>query len=249
MERENIKGSAAFSGEFRLNAQASIQIYAVGNERLPLVVIDDFLENPTDLVGVALNSHFQPVTANLYPGIRAPVPTAYLHLVFDYLSKLTVFNLTNLKIAPHSCGDYSLVTVQPDQLKMMQCLPHADSKNPQQLATVHYLCAPELGGTAFYRHRSTGFESMDGDRLELYESTLKTELKTAGRLERNYILGSNEFFEEIAVVGAAFNRLIIYRSAMLHSGAIPRNFNFSADPRIGRLTANVFVQFRRQSSL
>jgi hypothetical protein len=249
MDHSNSQGSAAFSREFRLNAEAHVQVYVIGNECLPVVVVDNFLENPADLVEDASNSHFQPVTENLYPGIRSPVPTAYLNLVCEYLSTLTVFGLNHLKIGPHSRGDYSLITVRPEQLQMMQCLPHFDSKNPKQLAALHYLCSPEQGGTAFYCHRSTGFESMSGDRAQIYESTLKAELKKAGRLERNYFLGTSEFFEEIGVVGASFNRLVVYRSAMLHSGAIPREFNFSADPRVGRLTANVFVQFRRKSSL
>ena len=35
---------------------------------------------------------------------------------------------------------------------------------------------------------------------------------------------------------------IIYQGSLLHSGIIPPDMNFSADPREGRLTANIFVR-------
>jgi len=41
------------------------------------------------------------------------------------------------------------------------------------------------------------------------------------------------------------DRLAIYRGSMLHSGIIPPDMAFSADPRLGRLTANIFVKGRR----
>ena len=41
-----------------------------------------------------------------------------------------------------------------------------------------------------------------------------------------------------------FNRLVVYRSHMLHSGRIPPGAELSDDPRRGRLTANIFVTYR-----
>ena len=43
-------------------------------------------------------------------------------------------------------------------------------------------------------------------------------------------------------VDAVADRIIIYPGSLLHSGIIPREMNFSADPREGRLTANLFVR-------
>ena len=36
--------------------------------------------------------------------------------------------------------------------------------------------------------------------------------------------------------------MVIYRTNLLHSGIIPDDMTFSADPRQGRLTANLFVR-------
>lgn len=41
---------------------------------------------------------------------------------------------------------------------------------------------------------------------------------------------------------AAFDRLLVYRSRQLHSGLVAGSG--SADPRDGRLTANIFLTYR-----
>jgi hypothetical protein len=69
-------------------------------------------------------------------------------------------------------------------------------------------------------------------------------LQLQGPPERRYINGETMHFEPIGAVGAAFNRLILYRSASLHSGCIAPGFRFDPNPRTGRLTANVFLHFR-----
>jgi hypothetical protein len=43
-------------------------------------------------------------------------------------------------------------------------------------------------------------------------------------------------------VEAVPDRLIIYHGSLLHSGIIPPGMKLSADPREGRLTANLFVR-------
>jgi hypothetical protein len=60
-----------------------------------------------------------------------------------------------------------------------------------------------------------------------------------------YIDGSNEHYEQIGAVAGRADRLVVYRGAMLHSGIIPRDATFSADPRVGRLTTNIFVRLHR----
>ena len=57
-----------------------------------------------------------------------------------------------------------------------------------------------------------------------------------------YIVGSDEFFEQVAAVEAVPDRLLIYQGGLLHSGIIPPEMSFSADPRRGRLTANLFIR-------
>jgi hypothetical protein len=109
------------------------------------------------------------------------------------------------------------------------------------LALLHYLRVPAETGTAFYRQRSTGIERVTKSNLELFVETAKADVATLPP-DSGYICGSNHFFEEIGAIEAVPDRLIIYQGSLLHSGIIPPLMALSADPRLGRLTANLFVQ-------
>jgi Family of unknown function (DUF6445) len=60
-----------------------------------------------------------------------------------------------------------------------------------------------------------------------------------------YMHGANQYFDQIANIGAVFNRLIIYPSNILHSGNINPDCILDADPRKGRLTLNTFIYRKR----
>jgi len=56
-----------------------------------------------------------------------------------------------------------------------------------------------------------------------------------------YHAGDTALFEQIAHVPAAFNRMIVYRRNVLHSGNIAPDFAPSTDPSTGRLSINCFI--------
>jgi len=56
-----------------------------------------------------------------------------------------------------------------------------------------------------------------------------------------YIADDTALFERTALVDAAYNRALLYRSYVLHSGAIARDAVLSADPAAGRLTITAFL--------
>ena len=62
------------------------------------------------------------------------------------------------------------------------------------------------------------------------------------RRRRGYVTGSNAEYEQIGLVEAVPDRLVIYQGALLHSGLIPPDMVFSDDPARGRLTANLFIR-------
>jgi hypothetical protein len=136
---------------------------------------------------------------------------------------------------------YSLVTQPPTQLRFLQRVPHIDSVGADGLATVHYLFHGDWGGTAFYRHRSTGFESVDAARHETYFRELERESHSDAAPRAGYIDGDTALFERIASVDAAYNRLIVYRRNCLHSGNIDSTRVPPADPLTGRLSINSFI--------
>ena len=222
------------------------RVMVIGAERAPVVVIDDFFSDPGYLIDCAAACTFGPVVNNLYPGVRAPAPESYVRAVVGRVAPLVyeVFGLTGL--TGRTC-DFSLVTTRPEQLQLLQAFPHFDSTDTGRLAVLHYLCPPAMGGTSFYRHRSTGYESITGDRREPYLERLGAELKASGPIERTYVNGDTPLFERIGIVDAEHNRLVIYRSVTLHSGNIGRDFEFDSDPRKGRLTLNTFLHFQGES--
>jgi hypothetical protein len=98
-----------------------------------------------------------------------------------------------------------------------------------------------LGGTAFYRHRATGFEFVDAARKDTYYAHIERLLQSPESLQPTYINGDTELFERIASVPAVFNRMLVYRRNSLHSGSIERDFLPDPNPLTGRLSINCFM--------
>jgi len=139
-------------------------------------------------------------------------------------------------------ASYSLVTKAPSELNVSQCIPHVDDVNPNILAIMHYLKGPEHNGTAFYRHRRTGFETITAARYEAYQAALKDDDESYGPPPQSYICRDTQRYELIGNIDAKPDRLIVYRGYMLHSGQITQDTNLSANPADGRLTVNMFLK-------
>jgi hypothetical protein len=234
------------SNPLHLHPDFGYEVVHVGNERLPVIVIDNFLREATRLVDfAATRSEFRPLAGTLYPGIRAPMPLAYGLAIDEYLREAicAVFGLDEARIVSNHC-DFALVTTPPDELLPIQRCPHFDGTDLSFIAGVHYLCAPGHGGTSFYRHRSTGFESIGEAQQDIFAATLKNEFAVSSAPPPRYANGDSNLFVRTASFDAVFNRLLLYRGVMLHSGNIAPEFEFDNNPRTGRLTANSFLQFR-----
>jgi hypothetical protein len=133
------------------------------------------------------------------------------------------------------------VTTPPGELDQAQRLPHVDTIDPGRVALVHYLALDDVGGTAFFRHRATGFETISAARAATYRARLDMELRDAGAVPTGYITDDTALFERIALAEARFNRAVIYPSALLHSGAIRADAPLDPDPATGRLTITAFL--------
>jgi len=152
-----------------LATHPDIQIRAqvIGAERAPLLVIDNVVADPERLVRKATRYGFSKQGA-MFPGVRAQAPFSYRDFLETTLQPLLqpYFGLPMGRFEFPMCH-YSLVTTTPGQLKFLQKVPHIDSTDGSGLATVHYLF-DGWGGTAFYRHRQTGFEFIDEQRGRQY---------------------------------------------------------------------------------
>jgi hypothetical protein len=224
-----------------LHPDIRIEQRTIGAEKAPLLVIDNFIADPQRLVRRAATRQFRSGGLN-YPGIRSEAPLGYQQLFRDRLQR-TLFDFFGLdgKSLAFSMCHYSLVTTPASQLKSLQRIPHIDSIDGQGLATVHYLFHTNLGGTAFYRHRATGFEFIDASRKEGYYRQIEEVVRAPDSLPAGYINADTKLFEQIENIPAVFNRILIYRRNSLHSGSIERDFVPDVNPTTGRLSINCFI--------
>ena len=221
----------------------SIKKLHIGNEASPLLVVDNCIEQTTQLIDWASHQTFIK-NSPYYPGIRAEAPLDYQQCLLSTLQTTLIdfFQLPSPQLHFSVCH-FSVVTTPPQQLKLLQRIPHFDSLNRLGLAAVHYLFKDDLGGTSFYRHNKTGFESIDETRKLAYFSSLEAENDGPNmpKASEGYINGDTPLFTRIAEQQGIFNRLIVYPRNILHSGSI-RNELFYGDKAISnRLTINSFI--------
>jgi Family of unknown function (DUF6445) len=218
-----------------------MQTLAIGRERAPLIVVDQLVADPEELVTLAATKHYSAVDS-YYPGVRARAPLSYQQFILATFRDAfrDVFGLGNRSVRFTSCH-FSLVTRQPAELVHLQRVPHVDSLSSEQLAFIHYLFRQDLGGTAFYRHRATGFEFIDAERSVSYFETVKDEKEGPDSPAPAYINGDTALYEQIGRQDGVFNRLLMYRRNSLHSGCLSAGSTLDADPRKGRLSINGFL--------
>jgi hypothetical protein len=223
------------------------ELRRIGERQQPVVVVDDFTGAVGDVVDLAVAmAPFPPSAGSYYPGLRQPIVErdaafAYVERVLEAAAPFIggAFDLDGFDLLEAS---FSMVTAAPDSLSPAQRAPHFDSTDPDYLAVLHYL--GDTPGTAFFRQCETGIETVDPGNVDTFIDTAK---RAAEGLS-GYIHGSTRHYEQIGAIEGLRDRLVIYRGSMLHSGIIPPDMHFSADPRSGRLTANIFVAGRRGSS-
>lgn len=223
------------------HAEVSIQPLMVGEEKAPLLVVDNFISDPDALVEQAKHLSYEPPKL-AYPGIRAMAPRDYQQFLLRELGPKIIefFELEGRKLRFSMCH-YSLITKPPEELSMVQRIPHVDSFDSNGLATIHYLFRQNMGGTAFYRHRKTGFEIINEARKLDYFTALDAEMRGPHVPAPEYINGDTPLFKQIGKQEGIFNRLLIYRRTSLHSGCIDRDFVPDNNPLTGRLSINSFI--------
>lgn len=220
-------------------SEPAVSIRSIGAEAQPLVTLDGFAPDPDGLRSAAIASRFG-AAAHYYPGIRAPLPEDYWAVQRPIVAAALASAFGAQRGFAVIDSSFSIVTRSPAALTMKQRLPHCDAFVPERIAMIHYLSPENTDGTAFFRHRSTGFETIDEDRLPQYRERLDADLRHGPR-PSGYTASDTPLFERTAVAEGTFNRALLYRSYLLHSGAIAPDASLSADPANGRLTITAFL--------
>ena len=225
-----------------LHPDLRLRKLAIGAERAPLLVIDNFVANAEALVADAC-ARPMTVRSRYFPGIRAEAPPAYQQLLLTRF-RTELLDLLGMREGTFTLSmcHYSLITTPARELTPPQRIPHVDSFAKTGLATIHYLFKGNLGGTAFYRHRRTGFECIDEARRAQYARTIDEEHSGSAAPGPEYINGNTDLFEQVAKEEGVFNRMLVYRRNSLHSGCIEDSVP-DPDPATGRLSINSFIDW------
>ena len=210
----------------------------IGNEVEPLVIIDGFAGDPDGLRVAATRSNFVSAGQH-YPGVRAPLPDPYLRDQLPLVARALGREFGPCRRIRVVDAQFSIVTMAPDALDIRQRLPHVDAYGRDRIALIHYLSPTNRDGTAFFRHRDTGFETIDEARAPVFFERLGNQVEAMP--PQGYIADDTALFERTALIDAAYNRALLYRSYVLHSGAITDDAVLSADPAVGRLTITAFL--------
>jgi hypothetical protein len=224
-------------------AQPRIVHFSPCNHRL--VTVEGLLATPEHAISQAFLQNFARITPQ-YPGLRAPLDSQVCAAWLGALSPL----LDAWFDAPGTRWEmqawYSLVTTPPAALAPIQRLPHVDGTDPRQIAMMLYLHRPKApsahGGTAFFRHRSTGLEALTAADWPRYAEALQRDVARTGLPPAAYTTDGAPHYERIHTVPGDFNSAVFYRGNILHSGMIDNAAPLSADPREGRLTINAFFR-------
>lgn len=227
--------------DIRLHPQLKVQALEIGSEKAPLLVIDNLVADPEALVSAAAASEFGD-GGKFYPGIRAATPAVYPQFFLHKFGRELIrhFKLRGTRLSLGLCH-FSMVTTPASELSPWQRVPHIDGVSGNGLAAIHYLFKKDLGGTAFYRHRQTGFEVISEARAPDYFRALEEQTGSPKFPAHGFINGTTALFDQVQSCDGVFNRMLIYRKNSLHSGSIDPSFEPSTDPRAGRLSINCFI--------
>lgn len=231
---------------FEINRNCILGVRPVGRGRTPVIVIDDFAVSTGPLREYACgDASYGPDATSLYPGVRASLPREYVRGVLDQVFPLLyrVYGVPeNLGMKPVNAV-FSVISTPEAELEPRQCAPHFDSTRPFYLALLHYLNPGPHCDTGLFRHRETGLERVTAESVEPYIAAREAWLERNGPQPPRYIKGSDEQFELYDQIEYRPNRLAVYPGGLLHSGLVDPAVDIDADPRSGRLTANIFVDF------
>jgi hypothetical protein len=125
-------------------------------------------------------------------------------------------------------------------------MPNAPDELLFAASLLYLFHAPSMGGTGFYAPRlpATQIEQLLADAQTLDRQQF---IQRYG-VQANYLTASNDYFEQIGHIPAAWNRFIFYDGGQFHAAQIEHPALLNADPRLGRLTLNSFLTCKRKAT-
>jgi len=229
-------------GLFSFNPNAAVSSVRVGECPIAVTVADNVLLRPQQLAEFGRGLQFGEDDSNLYPGVRARVPAEFSRPFHAWLTRTlrSTGVLEESSCIRDDASFFSIVNKRGADLLPLQRIPHYDSSDPTVFASVIYLFDRADSGTSFYRHRTSGYETIGADNAGNYRIALNRNMKSLGPPAKEYTNGSNALFERTHSVDSAFNRIVIYSGNVLHAADIDGSLVDGNDSR-WRLTISSLI--------
>jgi len=257
---------------FELNEDMKITMNYIGDDKLPLIIIDDFYKNPHLVRELLISSPVPKKTSSSqsgYPGLRVNLDSfitskSFMQSYSDILKFYFGFDRDLMVDREQFVGN--VFDGSGPAHKLNNQTPHID---PGVIASVVYLNTDDekVGGTSVYKHRESNisffpageyhFEWWCSHISKLKERDLDTVIKKEQERFKRYeeslfkssdssknmhILKSNDEWEILATVEAKFNRLAGYIGGTLHSAMI--DFEELSKRPYKRINQVLFMEFR-----
>ncbi|WP_260679349.1 DUF6445 family protein [Thalassomonas sp. M1454] len=233
--------------EFSINPSIKPMIKLVGKEKTPVIVIDDFATDLSEIVDDAVNNQtFVSDPNSYYPGVRSRVPQEYVLAILKtvYQGIYKVYDIPRSLKLKLMLNYFSLINTPEEELSLLQRIPHFDTPRPYYFAILHYLNPGQHGGTGLFRHTLSDFERINDERVDGYMQSTEQYMQEHGELPPKYHNTSSKLYQLYEEIPYKPNRLVIYPGNLLHSTIVDLKNDIDGDPRTGRLTSNIFVEFK-----
>ena len=223
------------AARFAFDPNASVERMRIGRSGVPVILIENVFCDPARVAAVGVAQTYSRDPGNLYPGIRAAMPDGFSGAFRAWLEPILQRKVVR------DTSFFSVVATASEDLLPIQRIPHYDSTDPDLFAAVIYLCDQRFAGTAFYRHRRTGYEEITEQNATSYRLALNNDMRLHGAPDREYIAGDSALFETIFSNELKFNGAVIYPSRALHAARIAKNFSPPQSPAEWRLTVTALL--------
>jgi len=183
----------------------------------PTICVDNFLDNPQEIVDESKKLKFYSAEDGSWPGERTLTNDS------PELNNFLIRKIATL-LMPHS-HDYKINASGQFQKITKRCGNHGwVHKDPDELTAIIYLSHHKNCGTSIYKPKS--FKS------KIINSKIKNKFYKDGVMTEEYkkaLQENNNQFEETMYFESLFNRLVLFDSSQLHG---VKNFEIVDDPRL-----------------
>lgn len=227
---------------FAFNHDADVEVVRIGRCGIKVSTIDNVLHEPDRVAALGFAESYAEDRGNLYPGLRTAMPLSFSTAFRAWLTPILQRNgvLELHQAIDRDTSFFSVVTTASKDLRPIQCIPHYDSTDPNLFAAVIYLSGPG-SGTAFYRHRTTGYEEITEDNVGNYQLALNSDMRRHGAPQKDYVNGDTVLFETLFSSEWRVNRAVVYPARTLHAAKIEKQFSPPTDRSEWRLTVTALL--------